>query len=75
MEDIIKALADFRNPTAAEHCRQTLQLVIDNAIDTVKNKILDLLEVVAIKVCILLIIYVNNLCNIRFVCLLFIKAI
>lgn len=50
MEDIVKQLADFRSPTAAEHCRDTLQLVMDNAVDTVKNKILDLLEIVVDKV-------------------------
>ncbi|XP_039281647.1 protein unc-13 homolog 4B [Nilaparvata lugens] len=49
VDEIIKQLAVFRSPNAAEHCRETLQLVIDNAIDTVKNKILDLLEVVAVK--------------------------
>ncbi|RZF34138.1 hypothetical protein LSTR_LSTR003548 [Laodelphax striatellus] len=49
VDEIIKQLADFRSPNAAEHCRVTLQLLIDNAIDTVRNKILDLLEVVAVK--------------------------
>lgn len=49
MDDIIKALADFKSPSAAEHCRDTLQLVMDNAIETVRNKILDLLEIVAEK--------------------------
>uniref|UniRef100_A0A1B6MMV1 C2 domain-containing protein n=1 Tax=Graphocephala atropunctata TaxID=36148 RepID=A0A1B6MMV1_9HEMI len=49
MDDIIQRLADFRSPSAAEHCRDTLQLVMDNAVETVKNKILDLLETVADK--------------------------
>lgn len=50
MEDIIKKLADFKSPSAAEHCQETLQLVMDNAVETVRNKILDLLETVADKV-------------------------
>ena len=50
MENIVTALADYRSQMAADHCRQTLQLVIDNAIDTVGNKILELLEKVAEKV-------------------------
>lgn len=50
MEEIIKKLADFKSPSAAEHCQETLQLVMDNAVETVKNKILDLLETVADKV-------------------------
>uniref|UniRef100_A0A1B6D354 C2 domain-containing protein n=1 Tax=Clastoptera arizonana TaxID=38151 RepID=A0A1B6D354_9HEMI len=49
MDDIVKQLADFKSPSAAEHCRDTLQLVMDNAVDTVKNKILDLLEIVVNK--------------------------
>ncbi|PSN30834.1 Protein unc-13 4B [Blattella germanica] len=49
MEEIVSALADYRSQMAADHCRQTLQLVIDNAIDTVGNKILELLEKVAEK--------------------------
>lgn len=50
LDDIISKLADFQSPSAAEHCRETLQLVMDNAVETVKNKILDLLETVAEKV-------------------------
>ncbi|XP_075222315.1 C2 and C2B_Munc13-like domain-containing protein staccato isoform X2 [Lycorma delicatula] len=49
IEDIIKALADFRSPTEAERCKETLELVIDNAVETVQSKILDLLEVVTVK--------------------------
>ncbi|KAK7866889.1 hypothetical protein R5R35_006049 [Gryllus longicercus] len=49
MDDIVNELANFRSSTAAEHCRQTLQLVIDNTVETVGNKIVDLLETVAQK--------------------------
>jgi len=49
MEEIVTSLADFRSQTAADHCQKTLQLVIDNAVDTVGNKILELLEKVAEK--------------------------
>ncbi|GLH12149.1 Synaptotagmin 1 [Gryllus bimaculatus] len=50
MDDIVNELANFRSSTAAEHCRQTLQLVIDNTVETVGNKIVDLLETVAQKI-------------------------
>ncbi|XP_046996115.1 protein unc-13 homolog 4B isoform X1 [Schistocerca americana] len=49
MEEIITSLANFRSQTEAEHCRETLQLVIDNDVETVRNKILELLETVAEK--------------------------
>ncbi|XP_021939432.1 protein unc-13 homolog 4B isoform X2 [Zootermopsis nevadensis] len=49
MEEIVTSLANFRSQTAADHCQRTLQLVIDNAVDTVGNKILELLEKVAEK--------------------------
>jgi len=51
MEEIVTSLANFRSQTAADHCQRTLQLVIDNALDTVGNKILELLEKVAGKQC------------------------
>jgi len=50
MEEIVTSLANFRSQTAADHCQRTLKLVIDNAVDTVGNKILELLEKVAEKV-------------------------
>jgi len=49
MEEIVTSLANFRSQTAADHCQRTLQLVIVNAVDTVGNKILELLEKVAEK--------------------------
>lgn len=51
LEDIIKALSDFQSPSAAEHCKQTLLVIAENAKETVGNKILDLQETVAQKVC------------------------
>lgn len=50
MEEIVTSLANFRSQTEADHCQRTLHLVIDNAVDTVGNKILELLEKVAEKV-------------------------
>lgn len=50
LDDIVQKLSAVNTETAADHCKQTLLLVIDNAVDTVKNKIIDLLDMVAIKV-------------------------
>lgn len=50
MENVIQKLADLRSPLEAQRCQQTLENVIANAIDTVKNKIIELLEMVANKV-------------------------
>lgn len=49
LENIVEALREHRTHEEADRCRQTLQLIIDNAADTVKNKIIELLEVVANK--------------------------
>lgn len=49
LQNIIEALKESKTQDEAERCRQTLQLIIDNAADTVKNKIIELLEVVANK--------------------------
>ncbi|KAL0270000.1 UNVERIFIED_CONTAM: hypothetical protein PYX00_007554 [Menopon gallinae] len=49
MEDIIKALADFQSPTAANHCKNTLINIIESAIETVGNKILELQDTVVNK--------------------------
>ncbi|XP_073994154.1 C2 and C2B_Munc13-like domain-containing protein staccato isoform X3 [Rhodnius prolixus] len=49
LDDIVQKLSAVNTETAADHCKQTLLLVIDNAVDTVKNKIIDLLDMVAIK--------------------------
>lgn len=49
MDDIILKLAEYRSVMEAERCADTLKNVIDNAIDTVKNKILELIEILARK--------------------------
>lgn len=49
LHNIVRALAEGKTQGEADRCRQTLQLIIDNATDTVKNKIIELLEVVANK--------------------------
>ncbi|XP_076396434.1 C2 and C2B_Munc13-like domain-containing protein staccato isoform X1 [Megachile rotundata] len=49
LKNIVDMLAEKRTQEEAERCRQTLQLIIDNATDTVKNKIIELLQVVANK--------------------------
>ncbi|XP_030758919.1 protein unc-13 homolog 4B isoform X2 [Sitophilus oryzae] len=49
MEDVLKKLADIKSPVEADRCRNTLNNVISNAIDTVRNKIIELLEIVANK--------------------------
>ncbi|XP_066581872.1 protein unc-13 homolog 4B isoform X3 [Prorops nasuta] len=49
LESIVEALGESKTQQEAERCRQTLRLIIDNAGDTVKNKIIELLEVVANK--------------------------
>lgn len=50
VEEIIKALSDFQNPSAAEQCKNSLLLIVDNAIEIVGNKILDLQDTVVQKV-------------------------
>ncbi|XP_021207893.2 protein unc-13 homolog 4B isoform X2 [Bombyx mori] len=49
MDDIIQKMCEARSPIEAQRCKETLQNVIANAIDTVKNKIVDLLEVMIKK--------------------------
>lgn len=49
MDDIISKLAEYRSLIEAERCADTLKIIIDNAIDTEKNKILELIEHVARK--------------------------
>ncbi|XP_071625523.1 protein unc-13 homolog 4B isoform X1 [Temnothorax longispinosus] len=49
LQNIVDALGEHKTHEEADRCRQTLQLIIDNATDTVKNKIIELLEVVANK--------------------------
>lgn len=49
VDGIISKLAEYRSPIEAERCADTIRNVIDNAIDTERNKILELIEVVARK--------------------------
>ncbi|XP_022905569.2 protein unc-13 homolog 4B isoform X2 [Onthophagus taurus] len=49
MEKIIEKLGDIKSPLEAQRCQHTLDTVIVNAVDTVKNKIIELLETVAEK--------------------------
>lgn len=49
VEEIIKNLSDYRSPMEAERCADTLKNVVENAMDTEKNKILELIETVAKK--------------------------
>ncbi|XP_026733593.1 protein unc-13 homolog 4B isoform X3 [Trichoplusia ni] len=49
MDDIIHRMCEARSPIEAQRCKETLQNVIANAIDTVRNKIVDLLEVMVKK--------------------------
>ncbi|XP_058172092.1 protein unc-13 homolog 4B-like [Anopheles ziemanni] len=49
MDDILSQLGGVQSSLEAERCKETLQAVLDNAIDTEKNKILDLVEKLARK--------------------------
>ncbi|KAJ8682333.1 hypothetical protein QAD02_018125, partial [Eretmocerus hayati] len=48
-EEVLETLADTKSQQEAERCRQTLQLIVDNAKDTVRNRIVQMLEFVANK--------------------------
>lgn len=50
MCDIIKKIGDLRSPLEAERCKSTLNIVIANALDTVTNKIIELMEILVTKV-------------------------
>nr|XP_026489849.1 protein unc-13 homolog 4B isoform X5 [Vanessa tameamea] len=49
MDAIIRRMCEARSPLEAQRCKETLENVIANAIDTVKNKIVDLLEIMIKK--------------------------
>uniref|UniRef100_A0A182J7R8 Munc13-4 n=1 Tax=Anopheles atroparvus TaxID=41427 RepID=A0A182J7R8_ANOAO len=49
VDDILSKLGDVQSSLEAERCKDTLRAVLDNAIDTEKNKILDLVEKLARK--------------------------
>ncbi|XP_026318731.1 protein unc-13 homolog 4B isoform X5 [Hyposmocoma kahamanoa] len=44
MEDIINKMCEARSSLEAQRCKETLQNVVANAIDTVKNKIVEVIE-------------------------------
>mgnify|MGYP002655273053 CR=1 FL=1 len=49
VDEIIRNMSDYRGPMDAQRCSDTLQNVIENAIDTETNKILELIEKLAKK--------------------------
>jgi hypothetical protein len=50
LTQLMENLANYKSEISADHCKKTLDLVVDNSIDTVNNKIIDLLQTVANKV-------------------------
>lgn len=51
VDEIIDKLGEYRSSLEAERCRETIKNVIANAIDTETNKILELIDIVARKMC------------------------
>ncbi|XP_076251022.1 C2 and C2B_Munc13-like domain-containing protein staccato isoform X3 [Rhynchophorus ferrugineus] len=49
MEEVLKQIGETKGPLDADRCKNTLENVISNAIDTVRNKIIELLEIVVNK--------------------------
>jgi BAI1-associated protein 3 len=49
VENIIRQMSNFRGPLDAQRCSDTLQTIIENAIDTEKDKILELIGILAKK--------------------------
>ncbi|XP_048522853.1 protein unc-13 homolog 4B isoform X3 [Dendroctonus ponderosae] len=49
MEEILKKILELKSPVDAQRCRDTLNMVISNAIDTVRNAIIELLQTVVQK--------------------------
>lgn len=49
VDEIIRKLTDFHGQAEAQRCEQTLKNVIDNAVDTEENKIVELIQIVARK--------------------------
>ncbi|XP_017103350.2 protein unc-13 homolog 4B isoform X1 [Drosophila bipectinata] len=48
-DDIIKRLGEYRTNLEAERCASTIKAVIENALDTERNQIVELIEIVARK--------------------------
>lgn len=51
VNDIILKLAEYRSQAEAQRCEVTLKNVVENAVDTEENKIVELIQVVAHKMC------------------------
>lgn len=51
VDDIIAKLAEYRSQAEAQRCEDTLKNVVANAVDTEENKIVELIQVVARKMC------------------------
>lgn len=51
VEEIIGKLAEYRSQAEAQRCEETLKNVVENAVDTEENKIVELIQVVARKMC------------------------
>ncbi|XP_052868103.1 protein unc-13 homolog 4B [Anopheles cruzii] len=49
VDEILAKLGDVQSSIEADRCKETLRAVLDNAIDTERNKILDLVEKLARK--------------------------
>ncbi|XP_017124115.1 protein unc-13 homolog 4B isoform X1 [Drosophila elegans] len=49
IDDIIKRLGEYRSNLEAERCASTIKTVIENALDTERNQIVELIEIVARK--------------------------
>lgn len=49
MEQVVEKLSELKSPVEAKRCQDTLDTVIANAIDTVRNEIIALLETVVEK--------------------------
>ncbi|XP_050543331.1 protein unc-13 homolog 4B isoform X2 [Daktulosphaira vitifoliae] len=49
LNQLMDNLANYKSESSADHCKKTLDLVVDNSIDTVSNKIIDLLQTLVNK--------------------------
>lgn len=49
VDEIITQLAEYRSQADAQRCEETLKNVVENAIDTEENKIVELIQIVARK--------------------------
>ncbi|KAJ8919012.1 hypothetical protein NQ315_016917 [Exocentrus adspersus] len=49
MNEVVQKMCELKSPVEAQRCQHTLENVIANAIDTVRNKIIELLEKVVSK--------------------------